>query len=180
MKSSSPKEEATNVERVKPEATLTAKESNLTRSGRLPQSISSSVGPLALWSGAQAPTDADFAEGGVLRGSFPHRQNQGSCVVWVNSSTLWIHVAQALGFSVSALYTKDTIFGNVMEKEFPELHIGAPPESVDWSTSVITEVDLVFTDFQVVQSLPKAYWETTHQIHLATMRREDSWEPPED
>jgi hypothetical protein len=101
-------------------------------------------------------------------------------VVWVNSSTLWIHVAQALGFSVIALYTKDATFGNVIGKELPELHIEAPPESDDWSKSVITEVDLVFTDLQVVQSLPKAYWETTRQIHLATMRREDSWEPPED
>ena len=162
------------MERLEPGAILTAKESNLTRSCRPSQSISSTVGPLALWSGAQAPTDADFAEGGVLRGSFPHRQHQGSCVVWANTSTLWVHVAQALGFSVAALYTEDTAFSKVMRGEFPDLLIEAPPDSLD------TEVDLVLTEFEIIQFLPKVYWETAHQIHLATMRREDSWEPPED
>lgn len=129
-------------------------------------------GPLiSLWSGAEPPATCPHAERGVLHGSFPHRTRRGKCVIWTRTPSLWIHVAHALGFSISSLRVQNQAFRSAVTSFFPELQVNSGHSS--HSQLFPQGVSLAFLDFATVSSLCQAYWTLCRFPHVFTCQEEE-------
>lgn len=99
----------------------------------------------------------------MMNGSFPHRSRRGTCGIWTSSSTLWVHVAQALGFTPTFLSSADLYFTEAMRSFLPD------------GTTVL---DVIFSDCSTLSSLENSHWQEHLVPHVFTIKSKASSRVP--
>lgn len=109
--------------------------------------------------------------------------------MWTSAPSLWVHVAQALGFSVTFMQTSDPAFDAFMASFVPEQESVtpgaasgvAPDSSYGGGRGGLPSVDVVFTDYTILSSLSEDHWTQHHVPHLVmvdkshVLRTREGW-----
>lgn len=96
-------------------------------------------------------------------------------MIWTNAPTMWVYVAQALGYSISCVRTPHHDFLQAMQHLFPLLNI-RNDEAETPLTSCVQEgedCDVWFTDFETIRSAPQEHWERRRVPHVFTLEDHD-------
>ncbi len=96
-------------------------------------------------------------------------------MIWTSRPTLWVYVAQALGYIVRCVRTPHEVFLRAMQQLFPTLDIRNDETDIPLTRCPQRgeHCNAWFTDYETIQAAPHQHWERRRVPHVFTLPTTD-------